>query len=146
LAGFGFVLKVMADPPQYSWCAWEPLREETAGAAAVDTPIYTGEDLLAYHLWFSGRHRLVAGEVNKIKGMDGVQEDTAYFLPRGFSGVRIMDLAELKEERFWLAIRGPNISESEPPLRNLLVKGYHIMDRREVTATGEKAMMILLQR
>ncbi len=142
-AGYGFAIKFVRDTPRYSWCEWEPL---TASARdRQGTPIYTVEDLVAYHIWFSGRTN-PGSRVIKVNGIAGVREDRAYFLPRGFRGVETIDLADVSDRNIWLAFRGPPVVETEAPLRNFLVKGYRIADRADTKVGGEDLVVVLLEK
>ena len=144
LAGYGFVMRAARDTPQYSWCLWEPL---TAAAlnAEVKAPVYVLEDLVGYHVWFATR-KGNGLPVTKLSGINGVAEDKAYFLPRGFAEVRSVDIDDLDQSRLWITFRDEAILDSEPPLRDLLVRGYRIIDRRTASAKGEEAAIILLEK
>ncbi len=142
-AGYGFAMRFVRDTPRYSWCEWEPLTETARDRQG--TSIYTVEDLVAYHIWFSGR-TFPGSRVVKVNGIDGVREDRAYFLPRGFGGVETIDLADVSNKSVWLAFRGPPVVETETPLRNFLVKGYRITDRADTAVGGEDLVMVLLEK
>ncbi len=141
-AGYSLYVKATRESSEYSWCAWESLTTMPPDSAL--SPVYAVEDLVAYHVWFAGR-RYPTSRVVKVNGIDGVREDTAYFLPRGFDGVEIIDLAEVSEPRIWLAFRG-SVFETEPPMRNFLVKGYRIAGRTDTTTGGEDLMVIELEK
>jgi len=143
-AGYGLVVRAGKDAPQNSWCAWEGL---TASAVVYESqPIFATEDLIAYHVWFAGRKDERQPPIWRLKGIDGVVEDKAYFLPRGHEIVGIKGIADLNNPKFWLAYRAKTFSESEPPIRNLLVAGYRIVERRTFPASGEDAIMVLLEK
>jgi len=115
------------------------------GAVDPNTPIYTTEDLIAYHAWFEmGRSR--KGKVFRIEGVDGLAENRAYFLPRGFNDVEHATVAEIESKRLWLLFRAREIRETEPPLRNLALLGYTIASRKTVNANGEVLALFLLER
>jgi len=141
LAAAGFASRALRTPAEYSWCAWEPL---TASANA-DAPIYFFEDLVAYHVWFALRKENAASVI-KASGIQGLTEDKAYFLPRGFDSVKSADLADIEDRRLWLAFRSSSVSDSESPLRNFLVKGYAVAERRIMRAGAEDAALILMEK
>jgi len=143
--GYGFVLESSRTQPQYSWCAWESLT--FAAAAKNDANIYTFEDLVAYHLWFAGRNKAgVPQHVIKIRNMEGISEDKAYFLPRGFNDVATVNLDEISETRFWVAYRGKYIDETNPPLSSIIAKGYHLADQKLISVDRENAMIVLFEK
>ncbi|MEP6787164.1 MAG: hypothetical protein ABJB40_01940 [Acidobacteriota bacterium] len=144
-SGYAFVLESSRTPPRYSWCAWEPLAE--AAAAKPDANIYTFEDLVAYHLWFADRNRLDSQtKVIKVRNLEGVNEDKAYFLPRGFKEVATVSLDEINETRLWVAYRGKFIDVTNPPLSAFIVKGYHLADQKLISVDQENAMIVLLEK
>ena len=120
-------------PPNQIWCAWEGL----AADLTPDAPtVYTFEDLTAYHVWFAAGRR---GEIDvvKVNGVEGIIEDTAYFIPRGFGGIRKTDANGVTGDRFWLMYRDQKFDERHPPLVQLLANGYKIAQKREIrTDTG----------
>lgn len=140
-SGYAWSLKVDRPTPQYSWCAWEPL---LAASTADKTPVYTVEDLVAYHLWFPERKQ-DGTPIVKLFGIEGTHEDTAYFLPRGFDHVRMKTIAEVNEPRVKVAVRGVAVSESESPLRDLVVKGYRITGRTDIRAGVENLSLVTLE-
>ncbi|HKP73360.1 MAG TPA: glycosyltransferase family 39 protein [Pyrinomonadaceae bacterium] len=152
----GTVWLMRRDEPPI-WCAWETLarraaESEKAGAGEVENAggvkIYATEDLVAYHMWYALRS--FGGErvrVAVVKGLPGIVEDKAFFLPRGFPEVSVMDAdAAFAEERFWLAFRDADWNESHPLLQMLSARGYEIAERFEVAASGQKAFIVSLRR
>jgi len=143
-SGYGLVVRAGKDAPQNSWCAWDGL---AASAVTQDNQmIFATEDLIAYHIWFAGRKDEDQPPVWRLTGIDGVVEDKAYFLPRGQEVVGTKDLADLNYPKFWLAFRAKTFSESEPPIRNLRVAGYRIVDRKTISAAGEDAIMVSMEK
>ncbi len=143
-SGYGLVVRAGKEAPQNSWCAWEGL-----AASAVEhesEPIFATEDLIAYHIWFVGRKDESKPPIWRLKGIDGVVEDKSYFLPRGQEIVGIKDLADLNYRKFWLAYRAKTFSESEPPIRNLRVAGYRLAERKNISAAGEDAIMVMMEK
>ena len=114
--------------PRFVWCAWTPLVQraaQTDGSPAIK--IYAFEDLIAYHLWFATRDSTQRDfHVTVIKGMAGIREDAAYFLPRDFKEVAVGDPALMTENEIWIAFRGSHFDQTQPPLDRLMRAGYHI--------------------
>jgi hypothetical protein len=152
--------------PAYIWCAWDGLaRSAVKDEAATQTNaatqtanvetreanarvnLYAFEDLVAYHLWFaldaSGERRM---KVSVIKGMPGVAEDPAYFLPRHFDAVATQSPDALKGERFYAAFRAVTWDESQPPLKNILERGFRAERIYEMGAQGQRAFLVLFVR
>lgn len=144
LSGSAFAIQTQRPTPAYIWCAWEPLAVEAA--AKGSDKIYVFEDLVAYHFWFALHEAASNISVSKVRNIAGVTEDTAYFLPRGFEGVASVELPEVDDKRFWIAYRGERIDETKAPLAVFLANGYHIADRKVVVASGENAILVLLEK
>lgn len=134
---------VVRDGPKASWCE---VTSMTQGLGQAQTPILATEDLVAYQIWFAEQGSVPKRAVLKLAGIDGIKEDAAYFLPRGFDEVKIVDVKVLDEPKFWLIVRGKTVSETEPPIRNLIVKGYHVRDRRLSSAGAEQIGVFLMER
>src|SRR5437868_8132373 len=92
--------------------------------AAQPVTVYAFEDLVAYHLWFAldgdGARRF---RVVVLKGLPGLIEDRAYFLPRRFDGVTTARADSINGERFWVAFRDAAWDESHEPLKAILSRG-----------------------
>ena len=163
------VVAVARRAPVPVWCAWEPLalqvaREEKteAGASAGDATraadtardageaikIYAFEDLVAYQLWYALGARGEKGlRVAVVRGVPGVFDDRAFFLPRGFAGVSVETLdASMREGRFWVALRGAAWDEEVPVLKILRARGYEVARRFEFAADGQRAFVVLVRR
>lgn len=138
LAAGGLYVHLAKTDSQPVWCACEDLARQAAIEKAL--PIYTLEDLTAYHTWFAVRREATA--INRVKGGFGMPEDPAYFLPRGFDGVRVVSEEQIVEPEFHLIYRARSWNESEPPLRNLAVKGYQIRLIRQMPAGLETAFLV----
>jgi 4-amino-4-deoxy-L-arabinose transferase-like glycosyltransferase len=133
----------------YIWCAWDPLSLEMIQRQRNPTEvitIYAFEDLVAYHLWFaleeSDRGKF---KVGLIKGVPGVQEDPAYFLPRAFSDITMQDLSALNEKHIWIAFRDTDFNEQGPPLKTLKDRGYEVREVLQVEASGQRAFLVELE-
>lgn len=145
LAGASSVLRREGS---YVWCAWEGLaatlvREGRERARPVE--VFAFEDLVAYHLWFALRDG-DAARVAVVRGLPGVAQDPAYFLPRRFGGVAVVDAGSLAGERLWVAFRDASLDETRPPLSTLRERGYHVEQVREAGAQGQRAFLVRLVR
>jgi len=154
----------------YVWCTWESLAASAArdearpdldtaaetkrpdaaqasSSAAQPVTVYAFEDLVAYHLWFAldgdGARRF---NVVVLKGLPGLIEDPAYFLPRRFDGVGVARADSISGERFWAAFRDAAWDESHEPLKTILARGYRAGRVYETTAQGQRAFLVLFAR
>lgn len=141
--GIAFLLNNLKPQTKFIWCAWENLAQNLDKNKA--DKIYVFEDLTAYHFWFALRESDFF-KVAKVKNVEGLQEDTAYFLPRGFDAVQLVELDQINEQKFWIAFRDKDLKEAEPPLRNLKLKGYRIGEPIVFEAQGLKAFLILVEK
>ncbi|HMS40206.1 MAG TPA: hypothetical protein PKE69_08275 [Pyrinomonadaceae bacterium] len=141
--GIAFVLKIVKPQPKFIWCAWENLAQNLDKNQA--NKIYVFEDLSAYHFWFALRES-DNFKVLTVKNIDGLKEDTAYFLPRGFDGVQSAKIEEITDNKFYIAFQAKDWQEKEPPLRNFAVKGYKINEPKIIEAQGIKAFLVLVEK
>jgi uncharacterized membrane protein len=142
--GYALVLEERRPAPQYIWCGWEQLAPI---AESIDVKrIYVFEDLVAYHFWFATRKYKPEPQILKISGINGVTEDKAYFLPRGFEEVRSVKFDDITDNRLWLAYRGQPVDPNKLPLSSFLLRGYTIIDSKVVAADNENAIMVELER
>lgn len=139
LISAAFVVRIESPQPNYAWCAWEQLAPDIKGTG--DQKLYVFEDLIAYQFWFATRGRADM-QIIKVNGVPGVSEDRAYFLPRGFEGVRTIDVADVKGDQFWIAFRGSNWDTSKPPLDFITSKGYRLGQPQVVEAQAIKAFLL----
>ncbi len=139
LSGAAFAIQFRTAQPNFIWCGWEDLAQNID--SSKPQTIYVFEDLVAYHFWFALRESDQI-KVVKVKNIEGIIEDTAYFLPRGFDKVQTMDESGIEGERFWIAFRDKNFDTSKPPLQNLIKKGYKIGESKMYEAHGSKAFLI----
>ncbi|HLL75241.1 MAG TPA: glycosyltransferase family 39 protein [Pyrinomonadaceae bacterium] len=142
-------------PAPLVWCSWETLSVQLARAGAgSEKPviIYAAEELAAYHLWHAldgreddggaGRFRVAV-----VKNLPGLAEDRAFFLPRGFDEVAVLDAPEaLREDDFWLALRAPAADTDHPLLAALAERGYEMSPRFEATAQGQRVILVRARR
>jgi hypothetical protein len=135
---------------RYIWCAWGEMAQRAIQAEPTTNGairIYAFEDLVAYHLWFAledaGGERF---KVAVIKGIPGLAEDPAYFLPRRFDKITAGDVNTLTEDRLWIAFRDTDWNENRPPLKTLQDRGYQVKNVVESTAQGQQAFLVHLSR
>ncbi len=140
LYGAAFYLQTQRGTPVYIWCAWENLANGLDKAKS--SKIYVFEDLAAYDMWFALRDAEKNFQIIKVNGIEGLQEDKAYFLPRGFDKVQTTDENGIEGERFYIAFRDAVFNEKHPPLRNLTGKGYLIGEPRMFETPGLKAFLV----
>ncbi len=119
------VVRFRAPHSEYVWCAWNDVAVEfdLTKNRTTDERLYAFEDLAAYHLWFGLRN--TEGKVYRVRNA-GLSEDLAYFLPRGFESVGVVDLSEIEGEWVSLAFRAENPTETDPPLAHMKALGYSI--------------------
>ncbi len=135
--GYACILRASRPDPEYIWCAWEQLIDKLD--PGTEAHIYAAEDVIAYHLWFAARHTPRV-QVSKLE--IGAPEDTAYFLPRGFTEVNRVGLDGLKDNEFWLAFRN-NIDTTPMQLPDGLdQRGYVIEKAFEVDLQNTRAFLV----
>jgi uncharacterized membrane protein len=141
-------------PPTFTWCTWEPLSREVVKAEtgkAELVQIYAFEDLVAYHLWFALAHtkQEVHPErfkVHVVKGVPGLREDPAFFLPRRFYEIETQDGATIKGESIWLAFRDAQFNAGKPPLSTITAQGFEIGRIFELRAQGQESFLVEMRR
>ncbi|HEV2859484.1 MAG TPA: glycosyltransferase family 39 protein [Pyrinomonadaceae bacterium] len=127
------------------WCTWGELAESAlADEKASPARVYAFEDLVAYHLWFAlGDER---ASVGVVKGFEGITEDPAYFLPRRFHSVSVLDAREPFGQSFWVAFRAPELNAPGSPLDALRRRGYIVSKVYEQAAGGQRAFLVRVTR
>ena len=141
-------------PTNFIWCTWEPLTQQMMKVEADESravQVYAFEDLVAYHLWFAmdtARREGVAGnfKINVVKGIPGLHEDPAYFLPRRFYEIETHDGATFNGDAIWIAFRDTEWNVRRPPLSLLEGQGYETGKVFELSAQGQKAFLVELRR
>jgi hypothetical protein len=132
--------------------ATRPVEEGTVRigveGAAQPVSVYAFEDLVAYHLWFAlgGEEGARRFRVVSVKGVPDIEEDPAYFLPRGFDQISKASPDSLTGQRFWVAFRDAAWDESRQPLRFILERGYRPERVYEAGAQGQRAFLVLFAR
>lgn len=154
--GYAFMLASFREPPQYIWCAWEQLANQWFTAphhSSEPKTLYAFEELVAYHFWYSTRD-FENYRVKVVKGIEGIKEDPAYFLPRGFDSVQIVDdKTAFSGDSFWIAFRDPDpdgdlpdysflSSRRRPQIFSIIEKrGFEIDDVRKIKVGNETAFV-----
>ena len=145
LAGAIYLLK---PAPRFSWCAWNDLVSQIPTNPDRSAPmIYTFEDLVAYHLWFAGTqstNRPIT--VTVVKGLPGVPDDPAYFLPRRFDNVVVIGPTGIQGQHIWIAFRARRWNEQAPPVSDLRALEYELGNVMSMPAQGEQAFLVELWR
>jgi len=144
-AGYAFFLTTQREITEYSWCIWEPdivtARETGPGK------IYVFEDLVAYHFWYAAkRHGIADRGPVKVLNIDGLNEDKAYFLPRGFDDIQTIDAAQINDPQLFIAYRAKEADATKEPLKTFLDRGYRIKYQRADDAVAEKAILVYLEK
>lgn len=115
LTGSSFVLHAQAEQSRFIWCAWEKLANEwiaTPHYSPEPKQLYVFEDMVAYHFWF-GTREMKNYRTFVVKGIEDIQDDPAYFLPRGFEEIRKIGPSDITGDRVWIAFREP--TRFDPP-------------------------------
>jgi uncharacterized membrane protein len=152
--GFWFLVAgsawALARPQFYIWCAWEPLArqvEVSEQQSAEEVRVYAFEDLVAYHLWFAlDSLPPKQFKVAVIKNVDGIQEDPAYFLPRKFDEIKVMNSTQITGNEIWIAYRSLRLDDTLPPLSTLENMGYTVRNVFATPAQGQQAFMVRMGR
>ena len=158
LLGFWVVLNgavtLWKRPPNLTWCTWEPLARQVVSAetnASQPIDVYAFEDLVAYHLWFAFANANREGhsvqfKVHVVKGVPGLQEDPAYFLPRRFYEIETHDGAILRGDSIWLAFRDKQWNPTQAPLSLIAAQGFETGRVFELRAQGQQSFLVELRR
>lgn len=122
-----FAIYAATPAVEQPWCAWEKAAETLAQAENTEpntiTPVYAFEDLSAYHLWFALR-RDERFRVFKVEGIDGITEDKAYFLPRGFNGVERIEMENVPKQPSFIVFRDLELDKKRRPLKAFNDRGF----------------------
>ena len=145
-SGYSLVSEIVKEQQQYVWCAWNDVATRVGDnhAAGETETIYVFEELTAYHLWFAMRNTENANVI-LVKGT-GVPEDKAYFLPRGFTSVEIIDQSKLTADRIAIAFRDDEFDPSKPPLDSLLHNGYEVVETVPFPTGSSSAFLVRLRK
>ena len=150
----GFVT-VVKRPPKLTWCNWESLAQQVAqveGNSSAPVQIYAFEDLVAYHVWFAFESAArQSGHSNNfhlhvVKGVPGLLEDPAYFLPRRFYEIETQDGANFKGDTIWLAFRDTQWNPARPPLTLIADQGFETGRIFTMRAQGQESFLVEVRR
>lgn len=149
LATVAFILQLSTPQHLRIWCAWESLAGKWVLApqrSSEPARLYVFEDLVAYDYWFATR-QIANREIVLLKGVEGMPNDPAYFLPRGFDGVAVSELPRIEGEEIWLSFRKASrpapvgehersIRPFDVPITNFENLGYVVEDvKRQIYGT-----------
>ena len=146
---------LLTRPPEFIWCAWEELPEQQANgdsrfAPGNTTPVsvYAFEDLVAYHLWFAGTTGQTRPlRITVVKDFADIPEDKAYFLPRRFDEITTTrEFPPSNINKFWIAFRAARWDETRAPLKQAAEAGYRVTEVRNITAQGQTAFLVRLEK
>lgn len=153
-----FFVNSAARQEQPIWCKWESFSatlESAKKRSGKPVRLCVFEDLAAYHFWFRGRGASDFG-VSLIKGVDGITNDPAYFLPRGFEEVPVVSVDECDGQDLYVAFRRRSMNApadavltilaAEKPLSEFTERGFKPEIIDSVSAAGETAYLIHLSR
>jgi len=135
-------------PPNFIWCSWEQLAHQMSAAeinSSEPVQVYAYEDLVAYHLWYALESAdSKRFKVTVVKGITGIPEDPAYFLPRAFNRVSVQQTPALTGDKIWVAFRARQWDETQPPLDGIKRSGLQLGRVFTVKAQGQHAFIIEL--
>jgi hypothetical protein len=147
-AGYGFIIALNTPLPNHVWCGFSELGERVL-AKDNNGPVYVFEDLAAYQLWFTFRNEpdgKIRPHVIKVDGFPGMEEDKAYFLPRGMDDEFYISRGRVAENpsQMWVVYRAPNFDPTKPPLDTLLAKGLKVERLEEFAGTESNVIAVFL--
>jgi len=154
LAAVSFSVVMTKDSVTNSWCVADDFARQAVETNEPKT-IYALEDLVAYHVWFATRHN-PGTSVKVIKGIPGMKEDAAYFLPRGFGDVESVVAGEhsVLANDANLIFRLPksgahrpgieSLSDDSPLVRELNALGLRITATTHRDLPGESVYLVRL--
>lgn len=143
------VVFAFSRPQEFIWCSWESLAQQIDSTSVSSTQlhVYAFEDLVAYHLWFTlNPHASPTVSVSVIKGLPDVQDDPAYFIPRGFSDISIQQDRYLAGDNTWIAFRASQWDDSRSPLNVIRQSGFEVDQVFSRKAQGQQAFLVKLRR
>jgi hypothetical protein len=146
LAGAVYLLKPV---PKLSWCEWNNLAKQIpAPTRGEPTPVvYTFEDLVGYHVWFAPTGTVTPSfKVKVVRGLPGVPDDPAFFLPRRFSEVETVPASGIDGQHIWVAFRARRWDENRPPMSHVKTLGYQTRNVLSSVTQGEQVFLVELSR
>ena len=158
LFAVGFAFRMQTQKPDFIWCAWEQHAKDwilTEHYSPDPKTLYVFEDLIAYHFWFATRG-LQNYRVKVVRGVEGITEDKAYFLPRGFGQIEVVGLDDISDDDIWTAFRDPKAEQTPPgfldftpqpiPISAFAKSGYDPEDSKTIDVGDQSAYLIHLLR
>ncbi len=154
LAAFAFAVQLNTVPSGQIWCAWGRLADKWEAAekdASRPANLYVFEDLAAYHYWFKTRGT-EERNIMLIKNIEGIPNDPAYFLPRGFAGVSTVGLNDVQDSEIWISFRRPSENTSdragrfEAPVTYFENMGYRVENVQRQDADSQTALLIKMRK
>lgn len=106
---------------RHLWCAWEKFAVFLDDRPNRTEPLYFVDDLAAYHFWYFSRSsgpRMLFLLRNDFSG----PIDDAYFLPRGFEGVKSTEVID-SSRPFMMAFTAKVWNEDAEPIKQLRALG-----------------------
>lgn len=125
---------------RYIWCGWEKFSLFLEERPKIDDRIYFVDDLAAYHFWYfsrtSGNREILLLRNEEMKAID-----EAFFLPRGFDGIRKIDSVS-KKTPFLIAFTAESWDEESQPLKQLVSSGCAPIVLEIYEASSLKAFLV----
>jgi uncharacterized membrane protein len=140
--GYGFAASAGRPFEMPGWCGFDVVAKQSQGIRPG--PIYVFEDLGAYHIWYTLRHECTEC-VTKIIDVPWMEEDKAFFFPRGV-GVPLTRFQDIDAEHLWVVYRAPGWNVEKPPLPKFAQIGYQIEDKIVFEARLENVYAVLLKK
>lgn len=122
---------------RYVWCGWNSFAQ---GMQTGGGKVYLFEDLAAYQFWFSKEDPEL--DVYLVEDAEGVSEDKAYFIPRGFDEIKKVSESEMTGDEFFVAFSAAAFDDTVPPLKALRARGYRFYDRQMFDGGEMKAFLV----
>lgn len=137
-----FVGSLVADDMRpdrrFVWCAWEGFAKGMSMEGARSVYLY--EDLAAYQFWFARQDPSLS--VFLVEDAEEMNEDKAYFLPRGFDQVRKVSERDIKGDEFFVAYSATSFDDSKAPLKKLRERGYRFFDPQMFDGGNMKSFLV----
>lgn len=141
LTGAAFIFQINRPPAKFILCAFQELAADLP-ANSEQTKIFVFEDDVAYHVWFALRHANKNFQVVKVNDLAGINEDKAYFLPRGFDEVQRTDPNGFEGDHYWIAFRDRGWNRSRAPLRNIPIGNHRFGEPKLLEVQGLTVFLV----
>ncbi len=140
-SGYGLVNGLTSVPTVAPWCEWNSAAAKFAEQRSDTERLYVFEDLAAYHAWFTLKDTNSA--IIKVNGT-AVKEDKAYFLPRRFDAVNVVNVEDINEPSIFVAFRTSRFEATASPLAELSQLGYRIEKMEPMSAEPTRTFLVRL--